>query len=69
MSAFIEAALEASTRAGVAGKAVTPFLLEAINRLSGGRSLQTNIALVKNNARLAAEIAIADTARPAEPSR
>ncbi|WP_309084479.1 pseudouridine-5'-phosphate glycosidase [Chelativorans sp.] len=44
---------------GIAGKAVTPFLLARIFELTGGRSLTTNIALVKNNARLAARIAVA----------
>ena len=38
---------------------MTPFLLDAIFHLTGGRSLVTNVALVKNNARLAAEIAVA----------
>jgi pseudouridylate synthase len=38
---------------------VTPFLLDAIFHLTKGRSLAANIALVKNNARLAAEIAVA----------
>ncbi|ATG43350.1 putative enzyme involved in pigment biosynthesis [Phaeobacter piscinae] len=42
---------------GVAGKAVTPFLLQRIFELTEGRSLTANIALVRNNARLAAEIA------------
>ncbi len=42
---------------GIQGKAVTPFLLARILDLTGGRSLETNIALVLNNARLAAEIA------------
>lgn len=42
---------------GVAGKGVTPFLLQRIFELTEGRSLATNIALVLNNARLAAEIA------------
>lgn len=42
---------------GVAGKAVTPFLLQRIYELTEGRSLTANIALVLNNARLAAEIA------------
>jgi pseudouridylate synthase len=42
---------------GVTGKAVTPFLLSRIVELTAGRSLATNIALVKNNARLAARIA------------
>ncbi|WP_336493154.1 pseudouridine-5'-phosphate glycosidase, partial [Methylobacterium nigriterrae] len=45
--------------AGVTGKAVTPFLLSRILALTGGRSLVTNIALVKNNAALAARLAAA----------
>lgn len=44
---------------GITGKAVTPFLLGRIVELSGGKSLESNIALVRNNARLAAEIAVA----------
>jgi pseudouridine-5'-phosphate glycosidase len=55
----IEAAIVAAARAGVAGKAVTPYLLDAILKTTGGRSLTANIALVRNNARLAAEIAVA----------
>ncbi|WP_083096923.1 pseudouridine-5'-phosphate glycosidase [Pseudophaeobacter leonis] len=42
---------------GVSGKAVTPFLLQRIFELTEGKSLTANIALVRNNARLAAEIA------------
>ena len=42
---------------GVTGKEVTPFLLQRIFELTEGRSLEANIALVRNNARLAAEIA------------
>ena len=42
---------------GVSGKEVTPFLLQRIFELTEGRSLVANIALVRNNARLAAEIA------------
>ena len=42
---------------GVSGKAVTPFLLQRIFEHTEGRSLTANIALVRNNARLAAEIA------------
>jgi pseudouridine-5'-phosphate glycosidase len=53
----IEAALaEAATR-GIAAKAVTPFLLRRIFELTQGRSLASNIALVRNNARLGAAIA------------
>jgi pseudouridine-5'-phosphate glycosidase len=58
MARHIETAIAEAAAGGVAGKAVTPFLLAAINRLTGGRSLRTNIALVKNNAQLAAEIAV-----------
>jgi pseudouridine-5'-phosphate glycosidase len=57
MEPHIAAAVSEAKAAGVAGKAVTPFLLDAILRRTRGRSLETNIALVRNNARLAAEIA------------
>ena len=59
MATHIEEAHADSIAAGIAGKAVTPFLLDAIFKRTGGRSLATNIALVKNNARLAADIATA----------
>jgi pseudouridylate synthase len=59
MNVFIEAALLAAAENGVTGKAVTPFLLAKIFELSMGRSLTANIALVENNARLAARIAAA----------
>jgi pseudouridine-5'-phosphate glycosidase len=42
---------------GIRGKAVTPYLLQRIFELTEGRSLKANIALVRNNARLAGEIA------------
>ncbi len=54
---FIEQALAEATARGIAAKAVTPFLLARIFELTAGRSLEANIALVLNNARLAAEIA------------
>jgi pseudouridine-5'-phosphate glycosidase len=57
MADFISAAQEAAKADGVSGKAVTPYLLAKILEVSGGRSLATNIALVENNARLAARIA------------
>ena len=53
----IEAALREAETQGIAAKEVTPFLLDRIFRLTEGRSLSSNIALVMNNARLAAEIA------------
>ncbi|MBD9372569.1 pseudouridine-5'-phosphate glycosidase [Rhizobium sp. ARZ01] len=59
MEIYIERALDNAERDEVSGKAVTPYLLDTIFRLTDGRSLATNIALVENNARLAAEIAVA----------
>lgn len=53
----IEAALAEAEAQGIAAKAVTPFLLQRIFELTGGRSLTANIALVLSNARLAAAIA------------
>ncbi len=54
---FIEAALAEVAAGQVAAKAVTPFLLQRMFALTEGRSLKANIALVLNNALLAAEIA------------
>ena len=59
MATHIEAAHREAVAGHVTGKAVTPFLLDRILKLTGGRSLTTNIALIKSNARLAAEIAVA----------
>ncbi len=53
----IDAALAEAAAQGIAAKAVTPFLLARIFEATGGRSLTANIALVLNNARLAAAIA------------
>jgi pseudouridine-5'-phosphate glycosidase len=55
----IAAALAEAGRQGIRGKDVTPFLLAEIVKATMGRSLQANIALVKNNAKVAAEIAVA----------
>ncbi len=57
IDAITEAALADAAAAGVSGKAVTPFLLGRIKQLTGGRSLATNIALIKHNARVGAELA------------
>ncbi len=59
IEAALTRALAAAEQAGVRGKAVTPFLLEAIRHETGGRSLDTNVALLKNNVRVATEIALA----------
>jgi pseudouridylate synthase len=55
----IAAALAEAGRQGIRGKDVTPFLLAEIVKATLGRSLQANIALVKSNAKVAAEIAVA----------
>ncbi|WP_282046074.1 pseudouridine-5'-phosphate glycosidase [Roseibium album] len=57
MSGYIDAAIKKAEREKIRGKDVTPFVLGAILELTDGRSLDTNIALVRNNARLAAKIA------------
>ena len=61
MEIYIGRALADAEADDIQGKAVTPYLLDAIFRITEGRSLKTNIALVENNARLAAEIAVALT--------
>lgn len=55
----VERALAEVSAQGLQGKAVTPFLLSRVAALTEGRSLTTNIALVKHNARVAAELALA----------
>jgi len=59
IAGHIETALAEAAAEGIAGKAVTPFLLARLEQLSGGASLDANVALVLNNARLAAAIAVA----------
>lgn len=51
--------LKALRRQGIRGKAVTPFLLEHFRRATGGASLEVNKTLLRNNARLAARVAVA----------
>jgi pseudouridine-5'-phosphate glycosidase len=57
-------ALQEAQENGVTGKKVTPFLLARIKTLTQGRSLATNIALVKNNARVGAALARAMAEHP-----
>ena len=59
MEGYIAQALARAEAQGITGKSVTPFLLASIFEITEGRSLTTNIALVENNARLAARIAVA----------
>jgi pseudouridine-5'-phosphate glycosidase len=55
----IAAALAEMAERRIGGKAATPFLLARVAEISGGASLKANIALIKNNARLAAAVAVA----------
>lgn len=57
IDAITQQALAEAAAQGISGKAVTPFLLSRIKALTGGRSLVTNIALVKHNARIGALLA------------
>ena len=59
IDAIIAQALQEAEAQGVKGKAVTPFLLGRIKELTEGRSLATNIALVKHNALVGARLAVA----------
>jgi pseudouridine-5'-phosphate glycosidase len=58
IEAAIARALAEADRQHVRGAQVTPFLLQAMERETGGRSLHTNVALLRNNARVAAEVAV-----------
>ncbi len=57
----LERGLDAAESHGVRGKDVTPFLLDWFHRETHGASLATNVALVRSNARLAAQVAAADS--------
>jgi pseudouridine-5'-phosphate glycosidase len=57
MNEVIEEAVRAAEKEGIKGKKLTPYLLNKIKELTGGKSLKANIELVKNNAQVAAKIA------------
>ena len=59
LAPLITRAQDEAEAQGITGKAVTPFLLQRLFELTEGRTLQANIALIRNNARLAAAIALA----------
>jgi len=59
MQNAIQKSLEEAKEKNVRGKDVTPFLLNRIQEITGGRSLEANIALIKNNAATGARIAVA----------
>jgi len=55
---WINKALSLAEEYGISGKEVTPFLLDKIKEISKGKSVKTNLALLKENARVAAKIAV-----------
>ncbi|MEO1017346.1 MAG: pseudouridine-5'-phosphate glycosidase, partial [Pseudomonadota bacterium] len=59
IQAAIDQALAEARQHNITGKPVTPFLLARISELTGGHSLEANIALVRNNVRLGTELALA----------
>lgn len=58
---WLGSALEEAATGKVSGQALSPYLLKRMNELSEGKSLAANLALLKNNARLAAQVALAMT--------
>lgn len=61
MEIHIQLALQAAKEKNISGKNVTPFILQYIAQHTNGESLEANIALIKNNAKVGAEIAVAFT--------
>ena len=54
----INIAIEEMNKLGIKGKETTPYLLDKIQKLTGGESLEANIRLVLNNAMLASKVAV-----------
>jgi pseudouridine-5'-phosphate glycosidase len=63
IESVIRSALAELAKSGIKGKDSTPFLLGKVKEITGGKSLETNIQLVLNNAKVAAEIAVAFAGR------
>lgn len=59
-----QTALSEAAGRGLSGAEVTPFLLQRIRELTGGASLDANIALIKNNAAVGSRIAVALASQP-----
>ncbi|CAJ0953457.1 unnamed protein product, partial [Mesorhabditis belari] len=64
----IQQALEEAKAENITGQAATPFLLSRVKELTGGKSLEANVALVKNNARIAARLAKILAERSSSPA-
>jgi pseudouridine-5'-phosphate glycosidase len=63
----IEQALKEAEAGGVRGQEITPYLLARVSKLTGGASLHANLGLLRNNARIAGQIAVALTPPPGRP--
>ena len=59
LESILAEALKLADEKGINGKEITPFLLSQLSERSGGRTLAANIALLENNARIAAALAVA----------
>ena len=68
LESYVQKALEQAKARSLSGPAVTPYLLEQVKIISGGASLITNLALLKQNAKLAAQIAVALSSNTNYPS-
>ena len=66
---WIDDALADAQAAGVTGGALTPFVLRRLSEISGGETLRANVALIINNARTAARIAVAGSAMRSDTER
>ncbi|MFC5268857.1 pseudouridine-5'-phosphate glycosidase [Kribbella qitaiheensis] len=64
INAVLTAALDSTARAGVTGPAVTPYILERIEKETDGQSVPANLALARNNADIAARVAVALASTP-----
>ena len=58
IDSIVEQAVREAEEQGIRGKDSTPFLLKRIVELTGGKSLEANIHLVVNNAKIGAQIAV-----------
>ena len=58
LRAILSESLELARKQSVSGKEITPFLLSQMSKRSGGRTLKANIALLENNAQIAAQVAV-----------
>lgn len=67
LSGALQAALAAAAESGVRGKAVSPFLLDHIQRVTGGASVEVNLTIARGNIGLAGQIATSWAERAGEP--